>query len=87
MKKGMNPEAVDQMATQIDDAGSTVQQLYTKLQSQVTDLDWTGDDRDRYVSDFDDSVGGQLVQQLLQRASDLAERARSNATAQRGASA
>ncbi|MGY5765866.1 hypothetical protein ACXET9_11760 [Brachybacterium sp. DNPG3] len=86
MKKGMNPVAVEQMATSIDDAVETIQELFTTLQGQVTDLDWTGDDRDRFVSDFSDTVGG-AAQRLAQQGGDLAERGRTNATAQRNASA
>lgn len=86
MKKGMTPEAVDQMATQIDDAGQQAQQIFQEVQGRVSGLDWTGDDRDRYVSEFDGNIG-QLVQQIAQQASDFAERARQNANAQRQASA
>ena len=86
MKKGMDPEAVEQMASQIQQAGERVQELYTTAQNRVAELDWTGDDREQYVADFDSSVQ-QLVQQVKQQAEDFAERARQNATEQRDASA
>lgn len=85
MKKGMNPEAVEAMAGQIEEGGQQVQQIYTQLQGRVTDFDWTGEDRDRYVSEFESSVG-QLVQQVVQQATELSERARQNANEQREAS-
>jgi uncharacterized protein YoxC len=86
MKKGMTPESVEQMGTQITDAGDQTQQIYTQVQGRVTDLDWTGEDRDRYVSEFEGELG-QLVQQVVQQAGEFAERASANASAQREASA
>lgn len=86
MKKGMTPEAVEQMAQQITEAAEQAQQKYTEVQGRVTDFDWTGEDRDRYISEFESTLG-QAVQQLVQQANDLAERARRNAAEQREASA
>ena len=85
MKKGMTPESVEQMGTQITDAGEQAQQLYTQVQSRVTEFDWTGEDRDTYVSEFEGELG-QLVQQIVQQTSDFAQRASTNANAQRDAS-
>lgn len=85
MKKGMTPESVEQMGTQITDAGEKTQQIYTNVQGRVTDFDWTGEDRDRYVSDFEGQLG-QLVQQVVQQAQEFAERAQQNAQQQREAS-
>ena len=86
MKKGMTPEVVEQMAEQIRGAGDDTNAAYTTVQGRVTDFDWTGEDRDRYVSDFDSSIG-QLVQQVRQQAQDFADRAQRNAQEQREASA
>lgn len=86
MKKGMTPESVEQMGTQIDEAGQEAQQIYTQIQGRITDFDWTGEDRDRYVSEFEGTVG-QMVQQVVQQATEFAERARRNAAEQREASA
>lgn len=86
MKKGMTPESVDQMGSQITEAGEQIQQIYTQIQARVTDLDWTGEDRDRYVTDFEGDLGTQ-VQQVVTKTVDLAERAARNAGAQREASA
>lgn len=86
MKKGMNPEAVDQMATQITDAADQANEVYQRVLARVQEFDWTGEDRDRYVSEFESTVG-QAVQQLVQQAQDLSERASKNASEQRDASA
>ncbi|WP_193105234.1 hypothetical protein [Brachybacterium sp. FME24] len=86
MKKGMTPESVEQMGTQITTAGEQTQQIFTQVQSRVTDFDWTGEDRDRFVSEFEGELG-QLVQQIVQQAGDFADRASRNAAGQRDASA
>lgn len=86
MKKGMTPEAVEQMAEMIRSAGEDANAAYTTIQGRVTDFDWTGEDRDRYVSEFDSTIG-QLVQQVKQQAEQFAERASRNAAEQREASA
>ncbi|MGP9682669.1 MULTISPECIES: hypothetical protein [unclassified Brachybacterium] len=86
MKKGMTPESVEQMGSQITEAGDQIQQIYTQIQARVAELDWTGEDRDRYVAEFDGDLGTQ-VQQAVTKTVDLAERAVRNAVAQRQASA
>jgi uncharacterized protein YukE len=86
MKKGMTPEAVERMAQQISEAGETTQQIYQQISSRVADFDWTGEDRDRYVSEFEGTVGA-LVQQVVQQAGQFSERATRNAAEQREASA
>ena len=85
MKKGMTPESVEQMGTQITEAGEQARQFYTQAQSRVSELDWTGEDRDQYVSEFESELG-QLVDQLVQRTTEFADRASQNANAQREAS-
>jgi hypothetical protein len=85
MKKGMNPEAVDQMGTQAETAGDDVNTVYSTVQGRVTDFDWTGEDRDRYVSEFEGTLGG-LVQSVVNQAKSFGDRARANASQQREAS-
>jgi hypothetical protein len=86
MKKGMNPEAVRQMGTQIGDSGQDVRTAYTTVQGRVTDFDWTGEDRDRYVSEFEGTLGG-LVDAVVQQLTEFGERASANADQQESASA
>lgn len=86
MKKGMDPDAVDQVAQAIEDAGEAIGQSFQQVAGELEALDWTGEDRDAFVSRFGSEVG-ELVRQLQSDASDLAERARRNATAQRETSA
>lgn len=86
MKKGMTPEAVEQMGQQITDSAEQTQQIYAQMQSRVSEFDWTGEDRDRFVSEFEGELG-QLVQQVVQQAGEFADRASRNAAAQRDASA
>lgn len=81
MKKGMNPEAVQQMATQITSAGEDVSSKYEAAAGRVQELDWTGEDADRYRGEFTDQIG-QLVQQVVQGAQDFADRATQNAQQQ-----
>ncbi|MFC7376558.1 hypothetical protein ACFQS2_05145 [Brachybacterium sp. GCM10030267] len=85
-KKGMNPEAVEKMATEITQAGDQAQQIYTQVLGRVTEFDWTGEDRDKYVSAFEGDLGN-LVQQIVQQCTEFSERATKNATEQREASA
>lgn len=86
MKKGMTPESVEQMAQQIQQAGEDVQQAFQQIASRVSEFDWTGEDRDRFVSEFTDGLG-QLAQQVNQQCGDFSERGTKNAAAQREASA
>jgi uncharacterized protein (DUF2461 family) len=84
-KKGMDPDAVEQMGRTIEDAGQGVEDAYTKARNAVNELEWTGDDRERFLTDFESQVGD-LVTNVRQGLDDLAERARTNATEQREAS-
>ncbi|MBP2408277.1 WXG100 family type VII secretion target [Brachybacterium fresconis] len=86
MKKGMNPEAVEQMGTRITEAGEQARQIYTQVQGRVSELDWTGEDRDQFVSEFESELG-QMIDQLVQRTTELSDSASRNANAQREASA
>ncbi|MGP9693938.1 WXG100 family type VII secretion target [Brachybacterium sp. AOP25-B2-12] len=86
MKKGMNPEAVDQLAAQEISTGEDITKIYDNTADQLNGLDWTGEDRDRFVSEFESEIGDQTTR-VVQRLTELAERAKSNATAQRSASA
>lgn len=74
MKKGMNPEAVDQLAGQVDSLIENMETIYSGRLGYVTDLDWTGEDRDRYVPEFEEQVGTAnktVVQKLTELASTL----------------
>ncbi|PWH05031.1 hypothetical protein DEO23_15490 [Brachybacterium endophyticum] len=84
-KKGMNPDNVRQMAQKINDAADDIMNYYNDAKGKVTDLDWTGEDRDDYVSTFEGDLQ-QQVQKVQQAAQDLAERADSNAKEQEQAS-
>lgn len=84
-KKGMSPEAVNQMATQIDGLVDTINEKYQTAQGRVEELDWTGEDRDQFVSDFESTVG-QAFKDAASKLGDLAERARTNASQQTDAS-
>ena len=82
MKKGMNPEAVEQLAGQVDSLIENLNQIYTGRLGYVTDLDWTGEDRDRYVPEFEEQVGN-ANRTLCDQLTELAERLRTNAQHQR----
>lgn len=83
-KKGMDPEAVKQMAQSIRDAGEEAQSAFDDVKGKVDELDWTGEDRDDYVSQFEDLAD--KVKQLKQKADDFAESAEKNAKEQTTAS-
>ena len=85
MKKGMNPEAVQQLGTPGERAGEVGKTMYTTVQGRVTYFDWTGEDRDKYVSEFEGTLGG-LVQDVVTQLGEFAERAKKNAQQQREAS-
>lgn len=82
MKKGMNPEAVEQLAGQVDSLIENMNSIYTGRLGYVTDLDWTGEDRDRYVPEFEDQVGN-ANRVVCEKLAEIAERLRSNAQHQR----
>ena len=82
MKKGMTPEAVESLAEQIRGAGDDANAAYTTIQGRIADFDWTGEDRDRYVPEFDEQVGG-ANKVVIQRLNELAQKLRSNAQHQR----
>lgn len=85
MKKGMTPESVEQMAQQVQTAGEDAQQVFQQIASRVAEFDWTGEDRDRFVSEFTDALG-QLAQQVASQCGDFSERGTRNAAQQRDAS-
>ncbi|HIY24686.1 MAG TPA: WXG100 family type VII secretion target [Candidatus Brachybacterium merdigallinarum] len=86
MKKGMDPEAVEQLATQIEETGQEIQGEFQRVQGRVSEFDWTGEDRDQYVAEFDGTIAEQ-ISQIVQTANEFGERARKNAAEQREASA
>ena len=85
MKKGMAPESVEQMGQQIQQVGEDAQRIFQQIADRVQSFDWTGEDRDRYVSEFSDALG-QMVQQVVQQCGDFSNRASQNASQQREAS-
>lgn len=86
MKKGMNPEAVDQMSERIGSAGEEVTTAFQQVLGKVEALDWTGEDRDRFVSEFSGQLQ-ELANQVRQGCDEFADRGRKNAAKQRDASA
>jgi hypothetical protein len=74
------------MGNSIGEAGTQIQDLYDKARARVEELEWTGEDRDRFVADLDGSVGSAVARAITQ-AGVLKDRALANATAQRSASA
>lgn len=86
MKKGMIPEDVDKISADITTAVENADTYYNDAYSALTELDWTGDDRDRFVTGFEEQLGG-LLTTLKQAAGDMSTRATTNASEQRDASA
>lgn len=82
MKKGMNPEAVDQMGQQIEQAGQDAMAAFNEIAGRVESFEWTGDDRDKFVGEFEGTMQ-QLATTVQQRCTELGERAKQNAAMQR----
>jgi uncharacterized protein YukE len=82
MKKGMNPDQIEQIAGSVDELIENMNSVYEGRVEQVTGLDWTGEDRDQYISKFESEVG-EANTAVVQALTDFAERLRSNAQAQR----
>lgn len=80
-KKGMNPDAVNALATAIIDNSKQAQTIYDTVYGELEGLDWTGEDRDRFLSDFESALG-QAVTNLVSTAEGFGQRAQENAAAQ-----
>src|SRR5699024_4965770 len=85
IKKGMNPEAVGQISQQIQAAGEDALAAFTDVAGRVEGFDWTGEDRDRYVGEFNGAML-ELAQRVKQTCDEFAERGKQNAMKQRDAS-
>lgn len=85
MKKGMNPEAVEAIAGSVEELIENMNSVYEGRLGYVTDLDWTGEDRDRYLSEFESTVGT-ANKAVVSALTEFAERLRTNAQQQREAS-
>lgn len=84
MKKGMNPDAVEQLSSTVTDGIDQTTQFFSAAQDALESLDWTGDDQSRFLSEFQEF--GEQVQSVCQAAGELAERLMMNAQQQRQAS-
>ncbi len=83
---GMDIEAVQQLAARMDENAGQIDQLVGTLTQALLDTQWVGQDRERFVGDWD----GQFVPQLktvAQSLRDTATAARQNAEEQQQASA
>ncbi|WP_106507193.1 WXG100 family type VII secretion target [Brachybacterium timonense] len=85
MKKGMDPEAVRALAGRVEELGENVMQNYELRLNQVNELDWTGEDQQQYISQFESEVGN-AARTCQQQLTEFAERLRQNADAQDQAS-
>lgn len=65
-----------QVAAAVEEKIGPIQQAYQAAEEAVQGLDWTGEDADRYKSEFSSQVGDAvqtLVQAFQQRAQELNE--------------
>jgi len=85
MKKGMNPEAVDQMSQQIEQAGEDALAAFNEIVGRVEGLDWTGEDRDNYVNEFTGTLRD-LATKVKQSCDEFGTRGKQNSAKQRDAS-
>ncbi|MHB8246158.1 MAG: WXG100 family type VII secretion target [Acidimicrobiales bacterium] len=71
---GMDVSAVQQLAQQMNNAGSEIQQLMTQLTSALENTQWVGPDHDRFLSEWHSQYCAQLnnVVHGLEQASQLA---------------
>lgn len=83
--KGMDPGTVEQLALSIEAAAGNAHAAYTHARTAATELEWTGEDRDRYITDLESTVAD-AVQRIVQLAEQFCERARKNVAEQESAS-
>ncbi len=82
---GMDIGEVRALAAQLQSSGNEIQQIATKLTSQLEAAPWVGPDRQRFVSDWHGQHKASLLQisEALQTASQMATK---NANDQEAAS-
>ena len=79
--KGMDTDAVRQLATQMNSAKDQIQHLQQQLTTQLQNVNWIGPDREQFVSDWQ----GQHVpslQNIISAIEAAATRATQNASEQ-----
>lgn len=79
--KGMDTDAVRQLAATMNQAKDQIQHLQQQLTTQLQNVNWIGPDREQFVSDWQ----GQHVpslQNIIQSIETAAQRATQNATDQ-----
>lgn len=84
--KGMDTDAVRQLAAQMNQAHETIQQLSAQLTGQLNNVQWIGPDREHFVSNWQ-STHVAALHNVAAALSDAAGRANQNASEQDNVSA
>lgn len=73
---GLDPTAVRNLASQLNNAASEIQNISGQLTSQLQNAPWTGPDREQFVNEWQSTHLNQLhtVVQALQHAAQTANR-------------
>lgn len=82
MRKGMNPEDVEKMAGHLEEAGQKVKTHFKQAHDALEHLQWTGEDRDKFLSSFSQDLQHQ-VNDLATKVHELSATAKRNAQEQR----
>jgi uncharacterized protein YukE len=83
---GMDPTAVRQLAAQLNQKADEIQSISQQLTSQLGNVQWVGNDANRFRDDWNSTHRNQL-QQVSTALHDAASAATNNATQQEQASA
>ncbi len=83
---GMNIDGVRQLATQMDNSADQIVQMIGALDAALQSTEWIGQDRERFVGDWQGTFMPQL-NTVAQSLRDTAIAARDNADQQEQASA
>jgi WXG100 family type VII secretion target len=84
-KLGMNPEEVRQLARQMDETASQIEDLMNRVTQKLSGTTWEGNDRRQFESTWQSDSCRQL-QQVKQLLTEAANKARTNAQDQESTS-
>lgn len=80
-KKGMTPEQVQKMSQRLHQGVSQINNEFKAAKSHLDGLDWTGEDRTKFLHEFDSEIGN-LVKQVTQKLDEFSQKAKKNADQQ-----
>jgi uncharacterized protein YukE len=82
---GLDPTAVRQLASNLNNVASEIQNLASQLTNQLQNTAWTGPDREQFVGEWQGTHMSQL-HTVINALQDASQKATQNATQQEQAS-